>query len=465
MKQQRKATLFESLIPIVFLIIILALSLMVFKVDPQIPLLLGTAVASLIGVYRLGFKWSELEDGIIETIKMAIQAILILLIVGTLIGTWILSGVVPSMIYWGLNILSPSIFLVATLLICSIVSVSTGSSWTTAGTVGIALLGIGQTLGIPSPVIAGAIISGAYFGDKMSPLSDTTNLAPAMAGATLFDHIKHMMYTTVPAYVIAIVIYAILGVKYAGQSLDMAQINIIKETLVSNFNTLSPILLLAPVSVIAMVILKLPALPALLTGTLIGGAFAIIFQGASLGDVMSAMHYGYQSHTSVVAVDDLLTRGGLDSMLWTVSLVVCALSFGGVLEKTGMLETIATRILQFAKGTFGLVFATIITCIFTNIVTGDQYLAIVMPGRMYKDEYAKRNLAAKNLSRAIEDSATVTSALIPWTTCGSYMIATLGINPIAFLPYAFFNLLSPMISLILAATGWTMEKRQSTEQK
>ncbi|CUN35968.1 Malate-2H(+)/Na(+)-lactate antiporter [Turicibacter sanguinis] len=465
MKQQRKATLFESLIPIVFLIIILALSLIVFKVDPQIPLLLGTAVASLIGVYRLGFKWSELEDGIIETIKMAIQAILILLIVGTLIGTWILSGVVPSMIYWGLNILSPSIFLVATLLICSIVSVSTGSSWTTAGTVGIALLGIGQTLGIPSPVIAGAIISGAYFGDKMSPLSDTTNLAPAMAGATLFDHIKHMMYTTVPAYVIAIVIYAILGVKYAGQSLDMAQINIIKETLVSNFNTLSPILLLAPVSVIAMVILKLPALPALLTGTLIGGAFAIIFQGASLGDVMSAMHYGYQSYTGVVAVDDLLTRGGLDSMLWTVSLVVCALSFGGVLEKTGMLETIATRILQFAKGTFGLVFATIITCIFTNIVTGDQYLAIVMPGRMYKDEYAKRNLAAKNLSRAIEDSATVTSALIPWTTCGSYMIATLGINPIAFLPYAFFNLLSPMISLILAATGWTMEKRQSTEQK
>ena len=278
MKQQRKATLFESLIPIVFLIIILALSLIVFKVDPQIPLLLGTAVASLIGVYRLGFKWSELEDGIIETIKMAIQAILILLIVGTLIGTWILSGVVPSMIYWGLNILSPSIFLVATLLICSIVSVSTGSSWTTAGTVGIALLGIGQTLGIPSPVIAGAIISGAYFGDKMSPLSDTTNLAPAM----------HMMYTTVPAYVIAIVIYAILGVKYAGQSLDMAQINIIKETLVSNFNTLSPILLLAPVSVIAMVILKLPALPALLTGTLIGGSFSIIFQGASLCDFMSA---------------------------------------------------------------------------------------------------------------------------------------------------------------------------------
>ncbi len=270
MHSQRKATLLEALIPIVFLIIILALSLTIFNVDPQIPLLLATGVASLIGVYRLKFKWADLEDGIISTIKMALQSILILLIVGTLIGTWILSGVVPSMIYWGLNLLSPSIFLVATFLVCSIVAVATGSSWTTAGTVGIALLGIGQTLGIPSPVIAGAIISGAYFGDKMSPLSDTTNLAPAMAGATLFDHIKHMMYTTVPAYVISLVLYLILGFKYTGQSLDMAQIDIIKETLVSNFNTLSPILLIAPASVIIMVILKIPALPALLAGSLMG---------------------------------------------------------------------------------------------------------------------------------------------------------------------------------------------------
>ncbi|MBQ8994032.1 MAG: Na+/H+ antiporter NhaC [Turicibacter sp.] len=464
MHSQRKATLLEALIPIVFLIIILALSLTIFNVDPQIPLLLATGVASLIGVYRLKFKWADLEDGIISTIKMALQSVLILLIVGTLIGTWILSGVVPSMIYWGLNLLSPSIFLVATFLVCSIVSIATGSSWTTAGTVGIALLGIGQTLGIPSPVIAGAIISGAYFGDKMSPLSDTTNLAPAKAGATLFDHIKHMMYTTVPAYIISLVLYLILGFKYTGQSLDMAQIDIIKETLVSNFNTLSPILLIAPASVIIMVILKIPALPALLAGSLMGGLFAIIFQGANLGDVLTAMHYGYESHTGVLTVDELLTRGGLDSMLWTVSLVFCALSFGGVLEKTGMLEVIASTILKFAKGTFGLVFATIATCILTNIATGDQYLGIVMPGRMYKEEYEKRNLAAKNLSRAIEDSATVTSPLIPWTTCGSYMIATLGINPIAFLPYAFFNLLSPICSLILAATGWSMEKREPNQK-
>ncbi len=341
---------------------------------------------------------------------------------------------------------------------------ATGSSWTTAGTVGIALLGIGQTLGIPSPIIAGAIISGAYFGDKMSPLSDTTNLAPAMAGATLFEHIKHMMYTTVPAYVISIILYTVLGLKYAGQSLDTGQIDIIQNTLIGNFHTLSPILLLAPVAVIAMVILKVPAIPALLTGTLLGGVFAMIFQGANVGDIMTAMHYGYYSQTGVTAVDDLLTRGGLDSMLWTVSLILCALSFGGVLEKTGMLETIASTILKYAKGTFGLVFATIFTCIFTNIVTGDQYLALVMPGRMYKNEYPKRRLAPKNLSRALEDGATVTSPLIPWTTCGSYMMATLGLNPIAFLPFAFFNLLSPLFSLILAATGFSMTKIDQNEK-
>lgn len=464
MRQQRKATLIEALIPIVFLILTLALALIKFNVDPHIPLILSTGVAALIGVFRLEYKWSELEEGILQTITMALQALLILLIVGTLIGTWILCGVVPSMIFWGLKILSPGIFLVATLLICSIVSVATGSSWTTAGTVGIALLGIGQTLGIPSPVIAGAIISGAYFGDKMSPLSDTTNLAPAMAGANLFDHIRHMVYTTGPAYLISVILYAFIGMKYAGQSLDTTQIDIIKETLVSNFSTLSPILMLAPVAVIVMVILKVPAIPALLTGTLLGGFFAMIFQGANFGDVMTAMHYGYESHTGIVSVDELLTRGGLDNMLWTVSLIICALSFGGILEKTGMLETIARNILKFAKGTFGLVLGTIITCIMTNIVTGDQYLGIVMPGRMYKDEYKNRGLAAKNLSRAIEDSATVTSALIPWTTCGSYMIATLGLNPMAYLPYAFLNILTPVVSLVLAATGWTMTRLENESE-
>ncbi|MGL4337857.1 MAG: Na+/H+ antiporter NhaC [Turicibacter sp.] len=464
-KKKRQATFLEAFIPIVFLIFALLTAITSLDASPHIPLIAGTVVAAIIGVYRLGYSWSELEEGILNTIGMALQAILILMVVGTLIGTWILGGVVPAMIFWGLKILSPGIFLVATLLICSIVSVATGSSWTTAGTVGIALLGIGQTLGIPAPVIAGAIISGAYFGDKMSPLSDTTNLAPAMAGADLFDHIKHMIYTTGPAYIISIVLYAILGIQYAGKTMDISQINLITQTLLENFDTLSPILLLAPIIVIGLVVFKTPALPGLLIGTLVGAIFALTLQGANLQEVVASMHYGYVSNTGITAVDELLTRGGLDSMMWTVSLILCALSLGGVLEKTGMLQTIANSILRFAKGTFGLILSTLLTCIFTNIVTGDQYLAIVMPGRMYKDEYKKRGLAAVNLSRALEDSATITSPLIPWTTCGSYMFATLGISPLAYLPFAFLNIITPIISLILAATGLTMTKIKDQQTK
>lgn len=454
----RKANLTEAIISMLAIITFLGFGLFVFEADPQIPLILGCVFIASMGIFKLKFSWSVLEESILNTIMKGMQAILILLVVGMLIGTWILSGIVPSMIYYGLDILSPSIFLVATTIICSIVSISTGSSWTTVGTIGIALVGIGQTLGMPLQIIAGAIISGAYFGDKMSPLSDTTNLAPAMAGTNLFDHIKHMLYSTVPAFLISLVLYGIIGFKYSGQSIDSTQINIMKDTLLSSFNTLSPILLIAPALVILMVVLKVPALPGLLIGTLLGGFMAIIFQGASIGDVINVMHYGYISETGVSLVDDLLSRGGLDSMLWTVSLILCALSLGGMLEKTGILDAIATAVLKIAKGTFGVVFATISTCIFTNIVIGDQYLAIVVPGTMYKDEFRKRNLAPQNLSRVLEDSATVTSPLIPWNTCGAYMMATLGVSPILYLPFAFFNILTPIISLTLAATGISMTK-------
>lgn len=455
---KRNATFVEALIPIGFLIIVLAVSLIKFGADPHIPLILGTTVAGLVGVFRLGFTWQELEKGVLNTIKMAMQAILILMVVGTLIGTWILSGTVPSMIYWGLGILTPGIFLVATTIICAIVSVATGSSWTTAGTVGIALIGIGQGLGMPAPLVAGAIISGAYFGDKMSPLSDTTNLAPAMAGTTLFEHVKHMIYTTGPSLLISLIIYGIIGMKYAGKELDLNQIALIKETLQGSFNTLSPVLLIPPVAVILMVVFKVPALPGLIAGTLLGGLFAFIFQGSSIAEIIDAAHYGFVSETGVAAVDELLTRGGLDSMMWTVSLILCALTFGGILEKTGMLETIAKSLLVFAKGNFGLALTTMLSCIFVNLVTGEQYLAIVLPGRMYKDEYRKRGLHPKNLSRVLEDSGTLTSPLIPWNTCGAYMAVTLGISPLAYLPFAFLNLINPLVSLFLAATGITMEK-------
>jgi NhaC family Na+:H+ antiporter len=464
-KVSRKANVWEALIVIIFLISVLAYSLIKLDADPQIPLILGSLVAGLIGIFRLGFTWKELEEGALDTIRMAMQAILILLVVGTLIGTWILSGTVPAMIYWGLKILSPGIFLFATCIICAIVSLATGSSWTTAGTVGIALIGIGQGLGIPAPVVAGAIISGAYFGDKMSPLSDTTNLAPAMAGTTLFEHVRHMIYTTGPSLLISLVLYGIMGMKYAGKDLDMSQIELIRTTLEGSFKTLSPVLLIPPVVVILMVIFKMPAIPGLIVGTLLGALFAGVFQGSDFASIIDSAHYGYVSETGIAAVDDLLTRGGLDSMMWTVSLILCALTLGGILEKTGMLEALTVALLSFTKGTFGLVFATIISCIGVNLATGEQYLSIVLPGRMYKDQYRKKGLHPKNLSRALEDSGTLSSPLIPWNTCGAYMFATLGVHPLAYLPFAFLNLINPLVSLFYGATGITMEKLSPEEMK
>ena len=464
-KEKRNATLGEAIICILFLVFTLFISLTKLNLSAHIPLVLGSIFASSIAIIRLGFTWKELEEGILDTINNTMQAILILLIVGMLIGTWIISGIVPSMIYWGLNILSPGIFLVATTVICSIVSISTGSSWTTAGTIGIALLGIGSALGIPKEVIAGAIISGAYFGDKMSPLSDTTNLAPAMAGSNLFDHIRHMLYSTVPAMLISLVIYAFLGMKYAGHSIDTSQISQIQNALASSYNTLSPLLLLVPVIVIVLVILKVPAIPGLIIGTILGGLVAIFFQGASLQNVLEVAQVGYTSHSGMLFVDELLTRGGLNSMLDTVSLMLCALTLGGILEKTGMLEALARFILRFAKGTFGLVAATIFTCIGTNIAVADQYLAIVIPGSMYKEAFKKQGLDPKNLSRTLEDSATITSPLIPWNTCGAYMSATLAVNSFAFLPFAFFNIICPIVSLTLAATGIGIAKLDTISEE
>ena len=464
-KEKRNATLGEAIICILFLVCTLFISLTKLNLSAHIPLVLGSIFASSIAIIRLGFTWKELEEGILDTINNTMQAILILLIVGMLIGTWIISGIVPSMIYWGLNILSPGIFLVATTVICSIVSISTGSSWTTAGTIGIALLGIGSALGIPKEVIAGAIISGAYFGDKMSPLSDTTNLAPAMAGSNLFDHIRHMLYSTVPAMAISLVIYAFLGMKYSGHAIDTSQISQIQNALASSYNTLSPLLLLVPVIVIVLVILKVPAIPGLIIGTILGGLVAIFFQGASLQNVLEVAKVGYTSNSGMLFVDELLTRGGLNSMLDTVSLMLCALTLGGILEKTGMLEALARFILRFAKGTFGLVAATIFTCIGTNIAVADQYLAIVIPGSMYKEAFKKQGLDPKNLSRTLEDSATITSPLIPWNTCGAYMSATLAVNSFAFLPFAFFNILCPIVSLTLAATGIGITKLDNTSEE
>lgn len=464
MKTKKVATLGHALIPILVLMIVLSLAIIVFGADPHIPLLIGIIVASLVAMFMLGYSWEEVEKGAIETIQLSMQAILILMAIGTLIGTWILSGTVPAMIYYGLKILSPSIFLIATMIICSIVSIATGSSWTTAGTVGVALMGVGQGLGIPTAIVAGAIVSGAYFGDKMSPLSDTTNLAPAMAGSTLFEHIRYMFYTTVPSYIIAMVLYGIIGARYAGQTLDTANIDMILNTIASNFN-ISPLLILPPIIVIILVVLKIPALPGLICGTILGGLFGAIFQGAGIGDIIDAAHYGVSVETGVEVVDELLSGGGLDGMMWTVSLILLAMVFGGIMERTGMLQAIGNSILKFANSTGSLVTATIITSVAVNVLAADQYLAIVIPGRMYKKVYDERGLEPRLLSRTLEDAGTLTSALIPWNTCGAFMNSALGVSPLAYAPFAFLNILNPIIAIIYGFTGFSIKQDKSKAVK
>lgn len=461
--EKKKIPLSVCLIPVIFLIASLSVVLVIFKQQPHIPLIGATVVTASIAVL---FKhpWKEILEGMIRGITIAMDSILILFIVGMMIGIWILGGIVPTMIYYGLKILSPGIFLVATLFICSIVALGTGSSWSTAGTVGVALVGVGSGLGVPLPMVAGAIISGAYFGDKMSPLSDTTNLAPAVAGTDLFSHIRHMVYTTVPAYILSIIIYALMGLKFSSGDMNAQHIDIMLTTMKSTF-FIHPVLLLPPVLVIIMVVKRIPPLPALFIGTLVGGIFAVIAQSASLQNVIKSGFSGYQCQTGVSMVDNLLSRGGLMSMMETVALIFCALAFGGVMEKTGMLGTLAGSLLIKVKRDGALISTTILSCIGMNAVAPTQYMSIVIPGRMFKNAFEKQNLHLKNLSRCLEDGGTLASPLIPWNSCGAFMHATLGVSPILFLPYAFFNLVTPLISIIYGYSGFTIEKMQNSNSQ
>jgi NhaC family Na+:H+ antiporter len=399
-------------------------------------------------------------------------AILILLSVGGLIGTWLMAGTVPSLIYYGLELLDPQWFFAASCLICAIAALATGSSWTVAGTLGVALIGVSMGLGLNPAIAAGAIISGAYFGDKMSPLSDTTNLAPAVVGTDIFSHIRHMAWTTGPSFTIALVLFAIVGLG-TDVTADASALDELMVTLDDNFN-ITVIALLPLVVVFYMAYKKVPPLPTILFGALLGGVLAVFLQPQgvlSLADspdlptgmamakgVWLALGSGYVSSTGVAAVDDLLTRGGMQSMLVTIWLILSALSFGAVLEHTGMLERLITAAVKRAKTTGSLVTTVVFSCIGINIVAADQYIAIVLPGKMYRAEFAKRGLDPKNLSRVIEDSGTLTSPLVPWNTCGAFMASTLGVGTLAYLPFAFFNLVNPLVSIFYGFTGFTMVK-------
>ena len=476
MNEPKPASLVDALIPVVSLVLMLALSVYLFGSDSssgpnQIVLTLGAGIAAIVAI-RNGHSWVDIQHAIVSGIGTAMGAILILLSVGGLIGTWLMAGTVPALIYYGLELLDPQWFYAAACLICSIAALATGSSWTVAGTLGVALIGVSMGLGLSPAIAAGAIISGAYFGDKMSPLSDTTNLAPAVASTDLFTHIRHMAWTTGPSMTIALILFAIVGfgtdVQSGGEALDR-----LRTALEGEF-TISPWALVPLVVVFFMAYRKVPPLPTILFGALLGGVVAAVLQPdvvlrfvdspglppviAMVKGVWIALANGFVSSTGVPEVDDLLSRGGMSSMLVTIWLILTAMSFGAVLEHAGMLNRLIQSALKAAKSTGSLITTVVLTCIGVNIIAADQYIAIVLPGKMYKAEFQRRGLDARNLSRVIEDSGTLTSPLVPWNTCGAYMAATLGVATLAYLPFAFFNLINPLVSIFYGYTGFTIRR-------
>ncbi|APD06104.1 putative Na(+)/H(+) antiporter [Flavobacteriaceae bacterium UJ101] len=483
MRQERPISLIESLIPIVVLIFFLAVNYQVFgdgaaEGPNQFGLILGAGTAMIIA-YFIKIPFSKILEGISENIRETVPAILILLLVGALAGTWMLSGIVPAMIYYGMQILNPTIFLFASVIIAALVSIATGSSWTTSATIGIALIGIGNSLGIDSAMTAGAVISGAYFGDKMSPMSDTTNLAPAMAGTDLITHIKYMTITTFPSIVITLILFLFLGFSLetnGGVSSDE-----MLQAMAGRFN-ITPWLFVVPIVVVGLIIRKIKPFVALLIGVLLGVLFALIFQQELMSDlikiaagetgdaslnVKSIYQLSMQTitgdlyiETGNAVLDDrqLFSSGGMAGMLNTIFLIVSAMIFGGAMQAIGALEKLSYELLRVAKGVFGLFASTVASCIGLNVLASDQYLAIVVPGRMFKEAYREKGLAPENLSRTLEDSGTVTSVLIPWNTCGAYQSTVLTVDVMAYLPYAFFNLISPFMTLLIAAIGYKIRK-------
>ncbi|NLK59061.1 MAG: Na+/H+ antiporter NhaC [Tissierellia bacterium] len=447
----RQAHLWEAILVFALLIIIMFVGINTFEVDPHMPMFVGVIIAALVAL-RIGYKWKAIEGFMINGITQALQSVVILAIIGILIGVWIVSGVVPTMISYGLRILSPRIFLPAALIITSITSLATGTSWGTMGTMGIALMGIATGLGIPAPITAGAVISGAYFGDKMSPLSDTTNLAPAMAGTDVFTHVKMMMLPTMITYAISLVFFFIMGAGYGGGASDLSVITAIQEGLHAQF-TIHPLLLLPPVLVIVLIAKKMPAMPGITIGILSAAILAPLFQSANLGDLLAAGYTGYVSNTGMEALDDLLTSGGLEGMMYSISLTIIAMMFGGIAENIGLLTVLLNVILKRVKTAGGIVTATVLSSIFSNATMPEQYISLVVPGRMFNQAYTEKNLHPKTLSAALEGGGTVTSALVPWNTCGAFIRDTLGIKTIQYAPFAIFNWLMPIMTIVLAYVG------------
>lgn len=465
--ENKQLSIWEALIPVIVLVGLLAYNVFVFGNDAlsgsnQFILLLGGAVAAIIGFFNK-VTFAQMMEEVAENIKSTAGALLILLMVGALAGTWLISGIIPTMIYYGLQVLNPTIFLAACVIICAIISVATGSSWTTSATVGIALIGIADALGVPLGMTAGAVLSGSYFGDKISPMSDTTNLAPAMAGTDLFTHIRYMLYTTTPTIIITLIIFIIIGLNL--ETKGVADTNSLLESLEKSINV-NPWLFIVPALVIFLIVKKTSPLIALLVGTLLGGIAAVIFQPNIItiigGGTTLDFSTGYKGMMNAITVETtiptdnealkgLFTSGGMSKMLGTIWLILCAMVFGGIMDAIGALATISKALLKLFHTTFGLFTSTVASCLAINITASDQYLSIVVPGKMYAKAFQDKGLAPENLSRTLEDSGTVTSVLVPWNTCGAYQSSVLGVDTFHYAGYAIFNWLSPFMTLLFAA--------------
>ena len=444
-------SLLISLIPLIVMGLFLGIGYGVYQLKAEV-LLIGAATVTGGIAHFQGYTWKEMENGIVESVSRAMPAMLIVICVGLLIGSWIAAGTIPLLIFYGIKIITPSYFLVTACIVCSFVSIFTGTSWGTVGTLGIAFMGIAHGLGIPEGPAAGAIITGAYFGDKLSPFSDTTNLAPIAAHSNLFDHIRHMLWTTAPAWIIGLFIYFIIGLKFQAADLNQGDITLLVESLENSFN-FSPFLFLPPAIILFFAIKKLPTIPGMVMASLVASVLALIYQDISLPEVIRSMTTGYVSETGNPSLDNLLTRGGMMSMMGVTLIAFCAFSFAGIMQTTGMLQVILDNLLKVIKSTGTLIMSTSLGCIIMAFITGSSFLSILVPGELFAPAYKEKDLAAKNLSRTTEDSGTVVVPLVPWSMAGVYMAGTLGVPTLVYARWTFMFYIGIALAWVYGFTG------------
>ena len=459
--KEKKLYLWLAVLPVIAVVFFALMSVLVWNIGMYLPIISGIIVAFIIGLY-IGIPYLDLQKSLVDGVSRALPAFFILLIVGTIIGSWIVGGVIPALIYYSLKIISPHIFLPAAAIVTGIIAVSTGTSFTSIATIGLAFMITGVGMGFPPPILAGAIISGAYLGDSMSPLSDTTNLASAMSGCDLFELIGHMVFTAAPAFIISVILFYFFGISYAQEiTVSSKEIALIYDTIYQNFNV-TPILLLLPIITVVCSIKKLPAIASLALISTLGGIAAIIFQGSDIVEVLNAMTFGYKSDTGVKMIDSLLSRGGIISMGNIIILMLLATALGGILEKGGFLNAILKSVMRFIKTDGQLIFFTVMSGLSVGLATGAQLLAILLPARMFVDEYKIRNLHPKNLGRVAQSIGAIAINLVPWSVPCIFASNVLGVEPADFIPYIFFAFTTIAINLIYGFTGFTITKNKTS---